>query len=314
MCLNVTMKPEWIKTRAPQGLGYRKTRALLDALKVQTVCESALCPNRGTCFNEGTATFMILGNVCTRNCRFCGVGQGKPTSPDPHEPERVAAAARLLDLQHVVVTSVTRDDLSDGGASFFTQTLKHVKSRNPKASTEVLISDLGGDRQSLTEIVRVTPDILAHNLETVSRLYPVVRPQARYSKSLAVLRHVKAFNPELITKSGIMLGLGEKREEVLEAMRNLRQVDCDLLTIGQYLRPSSRNVEVKEYIRPDVFEDYKEYGYSIGFKYVASAPFVRSSYQAQKTFLAVKNVRVAPSLRVALREQGTADHAVEKGE
>lgn len=314
MCLNVNMKPEWIKTKAPQGLGYQKTRALLDALKVHTVCESALCPNRETCFNEGTATFMILGNVCTRNCRFCGVEQGEPTPPDPHELERVTEAARLLDLQHVVVTSVTRDDLSDGGASFFAQTLKHVKCGKPKASTEVLISDLGGDRRSLTEIVRATPDILAHNLETVSRLYPAIRPQARYSRSLAVLRHAKAFNPKIITKSGIMLGLGEKREEVLEAMRNLRQVDCDLLTIGQYLRPTSRNVEVEEYIRRDVFEDYKEYGYSLGFKHVASAPFVRSSYQAQKTFLAVKNVKAAPSLRVVLRQRGTADHSLEKGE
>lgn len=287
-------KPQWIRIKPPEEHCLHAMKGLLDEFNLHTVCESALCPNIGSCFAEGTATFMILGDVCTRNCGFCGVKHGTPLPLDLTEPQRVAWAAKKLSLEHVVVTSITRDDLSDGGACLFAETERQIKLLMPQTSTELLISDLGGLKENLHTVVAAEPDILAHNIETVPRLYATIRPQAHYRRSLLILRHTKEIKPMIITKSGMMIGLGEKRDEILETMRDLREVDCDILTIGQYLRPSTQNVEVKEYIHPEVFEHYKEEGYSMGFKYVASSPFVRSSFHAKKMLQYIKKKSCCP--------------------
>lgn len=228
---------------------------------------------------------MILGNVCTRNCRFCAVQKGKPGCPDPKEPEKVAQAAQKLSLKHVVVTSVTRDDLSDGGASQFAKTIREIRKLCPEAKVEVLIPDLQGNGQDLSIIIAAEPNIINHNLETVPRLYPTVRPLADYKRSLNVLKTAKKSNNSLYIKSGIMVGLGEKQEEVVSLMEDLRGVDCDILTIGQYLRPSKEQVEVSEFIEPEVFEGYRQTGEKMGFKRVFSGPFVRSSYKAGEIYV-----------------------------
>jgi lipoic acid synthetase len=241
----------------------------------------------GSCFKAGTATFMILGDICTRNCAFCGVATGRPLDPDPDEPENVAKAAKDLKLKHVVVTSVTRDDLPDGGAGQFAATIRAINRVLPEATTDVLIPDLKASIDNLKIVMDARPDILAHNLETVPRLYLTMRQGASYEKSLQVLADSKKLNSEVCTKSGVMLGVGEKRDEVIAVMRDLRSVDCDFLTLGQYLRPAAENLEVKEFITPEAFEEYRVLGYEMGYRYVASSPFVRSSFHAEEALKAI---------------------------
>ena len=272
-------KPEWLNKR----LNYRSMREMglmLRSLNLNSVCEGAKCPNMGECFANKTATFMILGDVCSRNCRFCAVSSGKMSPPDPAEPENILIASRKLGLKHIVITSVTRDDLPDGGAYQFAECIYKIKKNMPEVSIEVLIPDMKGDQHSLNLILKAKPDILNHNLETVPGLYNEVRPMADYHLSLAVLEYFKTQDPSIYTKSGIMVGLGEKKEEIIKLFDDLRQIDCDMLTIGQYLPPSHAHAELKEYVRPDVFDEYKSIALNKGFKYVASAPYVRSSYNA----------------------------------
>ena len=278
----VTKKPPWIKVRGPREKCLSEMKGMLDSLNLHTVCESAICPNVGTCFSKGTATFMILGNICTRNCGFCSVEHGTPLPLDPEESFHVAQAAKKLNLTHVVITSVTRDDLTDGGAQQFADTIHQVNRYLPDASTDVLIPDLRGLKENLKIVVDAKPTILAHNLETVPRLYKTARQYSNYETSLKILEWTKELNSTIYTKSGIMIGLGEIREEVMQVMEDLRKVKCDFLTIGQYLRPTPQNVEVYEYIHPDIFDQYKEEGERRGFSYVASAPFVRSSFHAEE--------------------------------
>jgi lipoic acid synthetase len=254
--------------------------ALLEGLNLHTVCDSALCPNRGECFKKGTATFIILGNICTRNCGFCAVKKGKPLPLDPEEPYHIAQAARHLQLKHIVVTSVTRDDLPDGGAEHFAETIIEIKKQLPKSTVEVLVPDFKGSWEALQRVIDAQPEVINHNIETVNRLYRLVRPKAVYKRSLELLRQVKIRDKNIISKSGIMVGLGEEEEEIIQAMKDLREVDGDILTIGQYLRPSPLHLRVQNYIHPDKFEEYQKTGMSLGFKYVASAPLVRSSYHA----------------------------------
>ncbi len=275
-------KPPWIKVRGPSEKCLSDMKSMLDDLHLHTVCESAICPNVGTCFAKGTATFMILGDICTRDCGFCSVKHSTPLPVDPEEPLHVAQAAKKLNLKHVVITSVTRDDLPDGGAKQFAETIHQINRLLPDASTDVLIPDLIGSKENLKIVIDAKPTILAHNLETVPGLYKTARQYSSYKASLKILEWSKDLDPDIYTKSGIMLGLGETREEVLHTMQDLRKVQCDFLTIGQYLRPTSKNVEVYEYIHPDIFDQYKEEGERMGFAYVASAPFVRSSFHAEE--------------------------------
>lgn len=275
-----TRLPPWLHKRIPAGGSLETTRKLLEELQLNTVCQSALCPNLGECFARRTATFMILGKVCTRNCRFCAVEGGRPEPVDPDEPRRVAVAAARLGLRHVVVTSVTRDDLPDGGAGQFAATIGALRDQLPQAIIEVLTPDFKGERASIARVVEARPHIFNHNMETVPRLYPRVRPAADYRRSLEVLKMVKDLVPDIYTKSGMMVGLGETREEVEEVMADLRGAGCDILTIGQYLRPSPQHLAVEEFVPPETFEHYGQLGRKMGFLYVASAPFVRSSYNA----------------------------------
>lgn len=283
----ITKKPEWIRVKGVDERVLNEMKALLDRYHLHTVCESAVCPNMGSCFKAGTATFMILGNICTRNCAFCGVDTGKPLDTDPAEPENVARASRDLSLKHVVITSVTRDDLPDGGAGQFAKTIAAINRILPDATTDVLIPDLKASIDNLKIVIDARPDILAHNLETVPRLYLTMRQGASYENSLQVLANSKKLNPAVCTKSGIMLGVGEKRDEIINVMRDLRSVDCDFLTLGQYLRPAAENLEVTEFITPEAFEEYRVLGYEMGFRYVASSPFVRSSFHAEEALNAI---------------------------
>jgi len=279
------VKPVWLRRKLPDAEALKKMRGLLQRFALNTVCEGALCPNQGECFGQGTATFLILGRTCTRNCTFCAIpSEEHPPAPDPGEPDRIAQAAAELGLTHVVITSVTRDDLEDGGSSHFAQTVKALKKRNPQIVVEVLIPDFQGSPTALEKVVESDPDIINHNLETVPRLYPEVRPQAMYSRSIDLLKMVKGFNPGKITKSGLMLGLGEEKEEVLQVMANLRSVSCDLLTLGQYLQPSGRHHPVVRYIPPEEFEELRREGEEMGFRGVFSAPLVRSSFHAAEVF------------------------------
>jgi len=279
----MTVKPEWIRVKGVDESILQRMKSLIDKYNLHTVCEDAMCPNMGTCFKAGTATFMLLGNVCTRNCTFCSVSHGKDLMlPDRDEPANVAYAARELNLKHVVITSVTRDDLQDGGAHQFAETIKAIQRLLPGATTDVLVPDLKGSIDNLSIITDAGPNILAHNIETVPRLYEVCRPQANYKRSLRVLENVKALRPKIFTKSGIMLGLGEIREEILDVMNDLRRVNCDFLTLGQYLKPTARNLDVKEFIKPETFDEYKKIGEKMGFRHVSSAPFVRSSFHAEE--------------------------------
>jgi len=279
-----SVKPEWFKRRAPDPAALAKMKELMDGLQLHTVCESAHCPNQGECFARGVATFMILGDVCTRNCTFCAVEHGQPASPDANEPEHVVEAVKKLGLRYVVITSVTRDDLPDGGAYQFAEVVEAIRGYDPQISVEVLIPDFQGSLSALEVVVASHPAIINHNVETVPRLYPQVRPQANYQRSIELLQRVKSTEKKLLTKSGLMLGLGERREEVTRVMEDLRGVDCDFLTIGQYLRPSPGHHKVVRFVPPVEFEEYKNTGLAMGFKGVASAPYVRSSFQADKMF------------------------------
>ncbi len=274
-----TLPPHLIK-RTPKAENIRKIRALLGDDTVHTVCESAKCPNIGECFSKKTVTFMILGNICTRSCAFCGVEKGKPSFVDKEEPKKISDAVKKLGLDYVVLTSVTRDDLPDGGASHFAAAINAIRKDNPGIKIEVLIPDLHGNNDSLDIIIEARPNIINHNLETVPRLYSNIRPQADYKRSLKLLKSAKNGKYQLYTKSGIMLGLGETKDEVLSLMDDLRKNDCDILTVGQYLRPSREQTEVVDFIAPEVFEELFLAGSSKGFKKVFSGPFVRSSYRA----------------------------------
>jgi len=280
-------KPEWLTVTPPKGQSYEELKGLFENLNLHTVCEEAHCPNVHECWGGGTATLMLMGDVCSRACRFCMVTPGKPQGVlDQLEPENVAFALSQMGLTYVVLTSVDRDDLPDGGASHFARTIRLVKERNPSMLVEVLIPDFQGDVADLKQVVDARPDVIAHNIETTMSLTPTVRdPRAHYWQSLSVLRNVKKLNPHFYTKSSIMVGLGESEEEVTQSMVHLRQADVDFLTVGQYLRPSSRHLKVVEYVRPEQFERYKKMGEGLGFRYVASGPLVRSSYRAGEFFI-----------------------------
>lgn len=280
----INKKPDWLKIKIQRGQELSQVEELLKRLSLHTVCEEANCPNLMECFNRKTATFMILGKVCTRNCTFCNVTKGQTEPLDPEEPAHVAQAVKELNLKHVVITSVTRDDLQDGGAGHFSKVIGKIKELDKKVVVEVLIPDFQGDSTALSKVVKAKPEIINHNVETVPVLYPSIRPMAVYERSLELLRNVKAMDSNILTKSGIMLGLGEKEQEVVEVLRDLREADCDLLTIGQYLSPSKHHHTVVEYVHPEIFEKYRELGMELGFKHVASSPLVRSSYHADKVF------------------------------
>ncbi len=275
--------PQWLKKRAPRQDILREIKGLLRSYALHTVCEEARCPNIGECFEKRTATFLILGDRCTRNCRFCAVKKEAPLPLDSQEPENVARAVRELKLRYMVITSVTRDDVSDGGAEQFAQTIREIKKINgQEIRVEVLIPDFKGSLPSLEKVIEAKPDVLNHNLETISHLYPQVRPQADYERSLELLKRSKELDYSIYTKSGLMVGLGESFAEVIETMEDLREVDCNILTIGQYLRPSSQHLAVREFVTPARFKEYEEIGQSVGFSHIASSPFVRSSYQAEQ--------------------------------
>jgi lipoic acid synthetase len=273
-------KPPWLKKRIPPLQDIQKVRSILEQTDLHTVCQEARCPNLGECFSRGTATFLILGRVCTRDCGFCAVERGMPGPPDEAEPERVALAVQKMGLHYVVITSVTRDDLPDGGASSFAKTIRAIRALNPKIKVEVLIPDFKGDQNSLKTVLKECPEILNHNIETIPRLCPEVRPQADYQRSLDLLRRSKEGYPFIPTKSGLMLGFGETQEEVLDLLRDLREAGCDFLTIGQYLQPRQDRLPVIRFIPPEEFEEYKRVGEEMGFRAVASGPFVRSSFHA----------------------------------
>ncbi len=279
------MKPLWLRRKLPDPEALQKMRELLQHHGLNTVCEGALCPNRGECFKQGTATFLILGRTCTRNCTFCAIpSEEQPPAPDPQEPHRIVEMASELGLTHVVVTSVTRDDLEDGGAAHFAKTVRALKQLPSPITVEVLIPDFQGSLASLKTVMDSDPDIINHNVETVPRLYPEVRPQADYRRSLNLLKSVKDFSPGRVTKSGLMLGLGEQKDEVLEVMNHLAEISCDLLTLGQYLQPTAKHHPVLRYIPPEEFEDLRCQGEKMGFKAVFAAPFVRSSFHAAEVF------------------------------
>ena len=279
-----TCKPRWLRRKLPTGPGYERIRHLIKDQHLATVCQEAMCPNQFECFAQGTATFMILGEQCSRNCRFCAVGHGTPGPPDPEEPERVAEAVRTMGLRYSVITSVTRDDLDDGGAAHFAATIKAIRAQNPQTLIEVLIPDLQGDVQALARVLAAGPDVLNHNLETVERLYPKVRPEAGYQRSLGILRQSKALAPGTVTKSGIMVGLGETEGELTRLFVDLQQTGCDVLTIGQYLQPSKAHLPVERYLPPEEFADMAHKALAQGFRAVAADPFVRSSYQAEALY------------------------------
>lgn len=273
-------KPKWLRVKLPTGENYRKVRELVDKHELHTICESGSCPNMGECWGEGTATFMILGNICTRSCGFCAVKTGRPDEVDEFEPGRVANSVKLMGVKHAVITSVDRDDLSDGGANIWAQTVRAIRKQSPGTTLETLIPDFAGKWENLQIVINEAPEIISHNLETVRRLTKQVRIQAKYDRSLEVLFRLKKAG--MRTKSGVMLGLGETEEEVLETMQDLRSVGTDILTLGQYLQPTTKHLPVEDFITPEQFELYKEEGMKMGFRYVESGPLVRSSYHAER--------------------------------
>jgi lipoic acid synthetase len=275
-------RPEWLKAPAPVGENYRDLKSLVMDLKLHTVCESAACPNIGDCWNRRTATFMILGNVCTRRCGFCAVQKGAPLAMDYDEPRRVAEAVALMGLRFAVVTSVNRDDQADGGAGIFAATIRAIRERVPGCGVEVLVPDFQGSHEAMDILLAASPDVLNHNTETVPRLYKQVRLGARYERSLEMLAYAKSRRPDIPTKSGLMLGLGETLEEVKAVMRDLRAHAVDIVTLGQYLRPSTKHLPIVRYVPVDEFAALKEYGYSLGFQHVEAGPLVRSSYHADE--------------------------------
>jgi len=272
-------RPDWLKVRVPSGESYARLKGLIDGNRLHTVCEEARCPNMGECWNAGTATFMILGDTCTRSCGFCAVKTGRPVALDTDEPYRVAEAIRIMKVRHAVITSVNRDELPDGGAAIFAETIRQARKVNPAVTIEVLIPDFRGVHWALQLVTDEGPDILNHNTETVPRLYARVRPQARYGRSLEVIR--RAHEVGMVTKSGLMLGLGERPDEVIGVMEDLRANHCDILTLGQYLQPTRDHLPVERYVPPAEFSQFKEKGMGMGFRHVESGPLVRSSYHAE---------------------------------
>ncbi len=277
-------KPAWLRVKLPIGENYKKVRALVDEHKLHTICESGSCPNMGECWGEGTATFMILGNICTRSCGFCAVKTGKPDEVDEFEPGKVAHSIKTMQIKHAVITSVDRDDLKDGGSTIWVQTVKAVRHQSPGTTMETLIPDFAGKWENLQQIIDVAPEIVSHNLETVRRLTKQVRIQAKYDRSLEVLFRLKKGG--MRTKSGVMLGLGETDEEIIETMQDLRSVGVDILTLGQYLQPTPKHLPVVEFVTPERFEKYRILGIEMGYRFVESGPLVRSSYHAEKHIFA----------------------------
>ena len=302
--------PDWLKRDLSPGLEAPKTDALLKELGLHTICESGRCPNRNECYSQKTATFMILGDICTRSCKFCSVSIGRPEVLDIDEPRRVAQATRNLGLKHVVVTSVNRDDLEDEGAAHFVNVIVELKKISPEPIIEILTPDFKRtQRLAVKKIMEVRPDIFNHNVETIPRLYSEVRPQAVYEKSLQIFREIRAVSKKVLTKSGLMLGLGETREEVLQVLKDLRSAGCDMLTLGQYLQSSSLGLPVAEYIHPETFKEYKQEALGIGFTWVESAPYVRSSFHAKESFEALSRAisarkKVDPSFGGRERKSG----------
>lgn len=277
-------KPNWLRVKLPIGEDYKHVRGLVDNNKLHTICESGNCPNMGECWGEGTATFMILGNICTRSCRFCAVATGRPEPVDWDEPQRVAEAINLMKVKHAVITSVDRDELVDGGAQIWYNTIKAVKTLNPETTLETLVGDFKGNIPDIQKVIEAAPEVVSHNMETVERITPKVRVQAKYRRSLLVLDTLKKGG--MRTKSGIMLGIGEEKEEVIESMKHLRDVGLDVLTLGQYLQPSKKHLPVQRFVHPDEFAELRHIGYELGFDYVESGPLVRSSYHSEKHVIA----------------------------
>ncbi len=280
--------PEWIRTKVPKHEKAKPLRRELNRLGIHTVCQSARCPNIGECFSRGTATFMILGETCTRNCGFCAVKTGRGEPVDPYEPIKIATMVSKLNLRHAVITSVTRDDLPDEGATQFAKTVKAIKSLCPSTTVEVLTPDFHAHRELIAVVVDAKPDVYNHNVETVPRLQKLARPQASYERSLKVLETVKELAPKMLTKSGLMVGLGETTDEVVQVLKDLREVGCDIVTIGQYLQPTKKHLPVARYVAPEEFAELERIGYELGFKYIFSGPFVRSSYLADIAFESAK--------------------------
>ncbi len=289
--MEIKRKPSWLRVNLKEATEMKHVENLINTYSLNTVCKEANCPNRFECYSKKTATFMILGNICTRNCRFCNILGGIPGKVNIDEPKEVAKAVIDLGLKHAVITSVTRDDLPDGGANQFAKVIREIKRRDENIIVEVLIPDLLGNINSLKTVLDAKPDILNHNIETVKRLYLDVRPGAIYERSLELLERVKEIDPLIMTKSGIMVGLGELKEEVFEVIKDLRKIKCDFLTIGQYLQPTKKHYQIKEYIHPYVFDEYKEEALRQGFVFVASAPLVRSSYNAAQFYKAFNKLR-----------------------
>jgi lipoic acid synthetase len=273
-------KPKWLRVKLPIGENYKKVRALVDEHKLHTICQSGNCPNMGECWGEGTATFMILGNICTRSCGFCSVATGKPNEADPFEPAKVAQSIKLMNIKHAVITSVDRDDLPDGGSDIWVATVKSIRRKSPGTTMETLIPDFAGNWENLQKIIEVAPEVVSHNLETVRRLTKQVRIQAKYDRSLEVLFRLKKGGMK--TKSGVMLGLGEEEGEIIETIDDLASVGVDILTLGQYLQPTPKHLKVQAFITPEKFDEYGAYAKSKGFRFVESGPLVRSSYHAEK--------------------------------
>lgn len=289
---NKKRKPSWLKVKINQGSNLTFVEDLLQRRSLHSVCNEAKCPNRGECYSKKIATFIVLGKVCTRNCTFCTVTKGETELPDPKEPENIALAVKELELRHVVVTSVTRDDLDDGGAYHFAEIITKIRKSSPSVIIEVLIPDFKGSEKDLRTIIEANPDIINHNMETIESLYNEVRPQADYASSLELLRRVKEIKPSIITKSGIMLGLGETEDDIYNLLKDLKGVGCQILTIGQYLAPSDAHHEVVEYVPPEMFNNYRVFAEKLGFLAVASAPMVRSSYNAEEMYnFALKNIK-----------------------
>ncbi|WP_185869751.1 lipoyl synthase [Blattabacterium cuenoti] len=275
-------KPKWIKVKLPMGKNYNELQKLVSIHKLNTICQSASCPNIGECWGKGVATFMILGNICTRSCKFCGVKTGHPEKVDWNEPEKVAKSIKILKIKHAVLTSVNRDDLKDMGSSLWVKTIQKIRFLNPKITIEALIPDFKGEKKIIDKIIEIKPEVISHNVETISRLTKKIRIQAKYDRSLKVLQYIKEENKNIRTKTGIMLGLGEKKEEILKTMEDIKKSKVDILTIGQYLQPSLKHYPVSFFVVPEQFKKLKEIGLKMGFKYVESGPFVRSSYHAEK--------------------------------
>ncbi len=273
-------KPNWLRVKLPIGESYKHVRGLVDKNKLHTICESGNCPNMGECWGEGTATFMILGNICTRSCRFCAVATGRPEEIDWDEPQRVAEAINLMKVKHAVVTSVDRDEQPDGGSTIWYNTIKAIKGLNPTTTLETLIPDFRGIEEQINRVIDAAPEVVSHNMETVERITKKVRIQAKYDRSLFVLNHLKQGG--MRTKTGIMLGIGEAKDEVVETMKQLVDVGCDVLTLGQYLQPTPKHLPVQRFVHPDEFKELKDIGYDLGFDYVESGPLVRSSYHSEK--------------------------------